>query len=180
MGVLARGAVAALVLGGCYSPSVRDCTVSCESPGNCASGQVCGSDGWCAAPEIAGRCAMIAADAGVHDARAIDASATRDAASDAPRAVALRVQIAGKGSVLIDGIGACSSKDPQRGDCTYSVTAGLPLTVHAVEIELDQQFAMWTSMTCAGESARCVFTPVAATTIAARFAHVGLHGDRPQ
>ncbi|MBA3502412.1 MAG: hypothetical protein H0T65_18755, partial [Deltaproteobacteria bacterium] len=45
---------------GCYSPSVRDCTVSCANPNDCAGDQVCTTDGWCAAPETA--CMGVAPD----------------------------------------------------------------------------------------------------------------------
>lgn len=43
--------VVAIAAGGCYSPSLRDCTVSCANPTDCAGDQVCTSNGWCAAPE---------------------------------------------------------------------------------------------------------------------------------
>jgi hypothetical protein len=165
MGVLARMVAVAFALAGCYAPSVHDCTVSCEAPGDCASDQICGADGWCAAPEIAGRCRM-GIDAGVRD----DAP-SRDAAADAVTTVALRVQVMGKGSVFIEGTGVCSSKEPQRGDCMYNIAAGVQQTVHAIVTDSSEPFAMWTSMTCAGQGARCVFTPATATTIAARFAH---------
>lgn len=117
MDVLAEILATAVVLAGCYAPSVRDCTVRCASRDDCASGQICGADGLCAAPEIAGRC--------------------RTAPPDA-----------------ID-----------RPD--------------AVDSHPDQTFEMWTSPTCAGQSSRCVFTPVAATTIAATFGKHGMHGDLP-
>jgi hypothetical protein len=173
MGILVHAAIAALAvagaaIAGCYDPSLRDCTVSCASPGDCASSQVCGADGKCAAPEVAGRCGAV--DARGRD----DARLPGDADVDSPDAratVALHVQVSGKGSVLVDGIGACSSQDPQRGDCLYDVTPGVPLTAHAIQIQSDQVFAMWMSTTCAGQGARCVFTPVAPTTINARFVH---------
>ncbi|TMQ19976.1 MAG: hypothetical protein E6J91_04855 [Deltaproteobacteria bacterium] len=178
MGVLAAVAAAALALAGCYSPSVRDCTVSCSSPGDCASGQVCGSDGLCAAPEVAGRCRQLV-DAGVHGTRP-PADPMRDAGIDGPDATAtvvLHVQITGKGAVFVDGLGACSSKDPQRGDCLFDVAPGVSQIVHAIPIASDQPFAMWTSMTCGDQGARCEFTPVADTTIVARFVHSGIHSD---
>lgn len=170
MGVLALVAVGALVLTSCYAPAVRDCTVSCASERDCASGQVCGGDGMCAAPEVAGRCSGFPGDAGPrHDARP-PGDPDLDAGLDAAQTVVLHVQIMGKGAVLVDGVGACSSKDPQHGDCMYDVIPGVVLIAHAVEIDRDELFAMWTSPTCAGQGPRCVFTPVAATAIAARFA----------
>ena len=60
---------------GCYSPSVRDCTVSCANPGDCAGGQVCTSDGWCAAAAetscmgVAPDSTMATSDGAMADAR---------------------------------------------------------------------------------------------------------------
>jgi len=183
MGVLA-GAVAALALAGCYAPSVRDCTVRCASAGDCAGGQVCGADGLCAAPEIAGRCGTTPPDASGHDARPPgDAEAPRDAIDrpdagiDATATVSLHVQIMGKGAVIVDGRNTCSSLDPQRGDCAYDVVPGVAITAHAVDIQADQTFTMGTSPTCAGQSSRCMFTPMAATTITAKFGKTGMHVD---
>jgi hypothetical protein len=185
MEVLAAAAlaVAALGLAGCYAPAVRDCTVSCDGPGDCASGQVCGRDGMCAAPEVAGRCAMVAPDAGtdtqipMRDAGVPrDAAPVPDARPDAmPTTVRLTVQIMGKGSVVLDGSTTCSSEAPQKGMCSYDVGSGVAITAQAMPIQLDQQFAMWTSMTCAGQGSRCTFTPTAVTTISARFDKFGSH-----
>jgi hypothetical protein len=33
---------------GCYSPSLRECSVACASPADCGGGQVCTVEGWCA------------------------------------------------------------------------------------------------------------------------------------
>jgi hypothetical protein len=171
MGLLAGIAAAAgLALAGCYSPSLRDCTVSCGSASDCATDQVCGADGMCASPAVAGRCGA-AVDAG-H----LDAPARTDAAlPDAARTARLTIQIMGKGSVIIEGIGACSSQDPDRGNCVYDVVAGAPLAAQAMSITATDVFAMWSSITCAGQGARCQFTPVIATVIAARFGHSDLH-----
>jgi hypothetical protein len=176
MGVLGRAAAAAAVLAGaavtgCYSPAVRDCTVTCDAPGDCAAGQVCGADGMCAAPGVAGRCAMVAPDAGDGPR---DAGA--DAAADAPATVRLTVQVMGKGKVDVPGVGACSSLDPQKGNCAFDVAPGAALTAHAMQIQIDQVFDMWTSQTCAGQPARCTFAPDTATTITARFER-WFHGD---
>lgn len=56
-----RALVILVCLVGCYSPSVRDCTVSCAGPNDCTGGQVCSTEGWCAAPETS--CAGISPDA---------------------------------------------------------------------------------------------------------------------
>jgi len=178
MGVLAGLAVGALVLAGCYAPSIRDCTVSCASPSDCAAGQVCGADGMCVAPDRAGRCETI--DAGERRDAALDADPARlDAGGDAATTAIVHVQVMGKGSIAVDGIAVCSTTGTQRGDCTYSVAIGAPLTVQAIEVQLDEVFQMWTSMTCSGQGRRCTFTPLAATTISARFGKSGMHVDTP-
>lgn len=165
MGVLnARGPGDALIaalaaLAGCYSPSLRDCTVSCGSVSDCASGQVCGADGLCAAPELAGRCAP--------DASVIDAP------PDAATTASLRVEIAGKGSVIVDGRGTCSSLDPQRGKCMYDIAIGIAQRARATPIQVDQLFESWTSATCSSQGAICTFTPTGATTITVKFGHGG-------
>jgi hypothetical protein len=182
MGLLTASslAIACLALG-CYAPAVRDCTVSCSSAGDCAAGQVCGADRMCAVPAVAGQCARIAPDGGVDarvddapldDARpAIDAAPADAPPRDAGPSVRLTVQIAGKGSVAIDGVGTCSSDDGPKG-CGYDVAAGAPLTLHATPLGGDQ-FAMWTSLACAGQGVRCTLTPVVPTTVSARFSHGG-------
>jgi hypothetical protein len=173
MGVLTfGGAIAAALVAGCYSPSLRDCTVSCASQQDCAGGQICGNDGLCASPDVAGRCAAVP-DAGPDR----DAGSSRDArpndamTSDAPAPISVRVQVAGRGSIVVDGRSVCSSQDVQHGDCTYDLAPYVAHSVHAVPIQLDQVFASWTSVTCSGQGASCVFTPVAATSIVAKFEH---------
>jgi hypothetical protein len=182
MGVLAGLAAAAgLALAGCYSPSLRDCTVSCASAGDCATGQVCGADGMCASPAVAGRCGALV-DAGSRDAPPphADAAPPRDAAidaapPDAARTVRLTVQVMGKGSVAVEGAGTCSSLEPDKGHCMYDVAAGVPLTAQAMATDPDDAFSMWSSIPCAGQGASCLFTPAAATAITARFVHNGMH-----
>lgn len=175
MGVLAGLAAGAAIvaIAGCYSPSLRDCTVSCGSASDCASGQVCGGDGMCASPAAAGRCAMLA-DAGARDGAAPPRDAGADAPPDAVETVRLTVQVTGKGSVVVAGVGTCSSLDPQKGNCPYDVALGVPLTAQAMQIDPGDVFSMWSSMTCAGQGARCVFTPVAATTVTAKFVRTAL------
>jgi hypothetical protein len=173
MEVLAALAAAAL-LAACYQPTLRDCTVSCASPGDCASGQVCGADGMCAAPGVAGHCAMIAPDAGPpHDGAVRDAIGAHP---DAAPTVRLTVIVMGKGSVVLDDGSTCSSVEPQRGNCSYDVAPGIVITAQATAIQLDQIFTRWTSMTCSGAPARCTFTPDMATTISARFDKIASNG----
>jgi hypothetical protein len=158
MGVLIA-LTATLVFAGCYAPAIRDCTVRCDAPHDCASGQVCGDDGLCAAPEIAGQCA----------ARALDAGGLVDARRDASATAQLHVLITGKGRVVVDGIGTCNSGDPQRGDCLYDIRLEVLQTVHAEQIQLDQAFLGWGSETCSDAPAICTFTMSEPTTVAARF-----------
>lgn len=174
MGLLGVAAAAGLVLAGCYSPSLRDCTVSCGSASDCATGQVCGADGMCASPAVAGHCAMV--DAGHADA-ALDAAPPRDAGPDAGRTVRLTVQIQGKGTVAVDGARTCSSQDPDKGNCMYDVVLGVPLTAQAMPITATDTFMMWSSITCAGQGARCLFTPITPTVITARFGHSGMQSS---
>jgi hypothetical protein len=158
-----------VALAGCYAPALRDCTVSCASPHDCASGQACGDDGLCASPEAAGRCTP-PPDAGPER----DAELPRDAGAsgDAAATIPLRVRITGVGSVVVDGHRTCSSTSPQRGDCTYDVVLRAAQIARALPIQADQQFTSWTSVTCLGMGATCAVTPVAPTTIVARFDHV--------
>jgi hypothetical protein len=168
-GLGSRLALAAVLaaLAGCYSPLLRDCTVSCAAPTDCAGDQVCGEDGLCAAPEVAGHCAAIPPDAGT----TLDDAFPDAAPPDGPATVKLRVQVSGKGSVVIDGLGICSSLDPQRGDCMYDVPAAVAQRARAVSLQPTEVFASWTSPTCSGQGPICVFTAAAATTIAAKFQH---------
>ncbi|HET7505655.1 MAG TPA: hypothetical protein VFK02_31765 [Kofleriaceae bacterium] len=165
MAVLSGAAcvAAAMTLAGCYAPSLRDCTVRCESAHDCASGQVCGSDGLCASPEVAGHCR----DPG--DPGAPGDAAMSDAAIDGPVLVNLHVMIAGKGIVIVDDHGMCSSTDPQHGDCMFQIEPRVAQTVHAEMIQVDMVFAGWTSTTCRNQGATCTFTPAGPTTISARF-----------
>jgi hypothetical protein len=171
--IFARPLVAALpVLAGCYSPEVRDCTVSCAAPDDCTAGQICGSDRLCAAPERAGHCASPPIDAGRR--RGSDAAVPRDAAwRDASPRVNLHVQVDGKGSVFVFGQGTCNSLDAQRGDCTYDIPLNVAQPVYALTIEPNERFSKWTSTTCSTDGEHCTFTPVAGTTITAKFEHNG-------
>jgi hypothetical protein len=42
-----RVLVTALLVAGCYSPSIRDCSIACGADGSCPSGASCGADGLC-------------------------------------------------------------------------------------------------------------------------------------
>jgi len=155
--------VCVFALPACYSPSLRDCTVSCASASDCASGQVCAS-GLCTSPDT-GTCERV--DAGVHDAAA--ASHIDAAVIDAPPTVIVHVQIDGKGTVVLDNYGACSSQNGQNGNCSFTVTAHAAQTIRVSLLPPGDPFVGWTSMTCKTAGAVCSFTPSGPTTIVGKF-----------
>lgn len=76
--------------------------------------------------------------------------------------------------MIVDGRGICSSPGGAGpSDCTYDIALGVVQTVRAVPLQLDQRFAAWTSETCSGQPATCMFTPVGSTTIVAGFDKAG-------
>lgn len=167
MELLARWGL--IVMAACYSPDVRDCTLTCGGPTDCAQGQVCGADHFCASPAIAGQCASLppidAAPGTLPDARPVDArpvDAHPDARPDAPVDVQLHVHVDGPGSVTLDGGGSCS------GDCMLPAPRGVPATLRAFP-NPNKVFVMWTSVACAGQGAVCTFTPTAPTPVDAKF-----------
>lgn len=172
MGILIA-VVIGLLLAACYAPRLRDCTVICDATSDCASGQVCGPDHLCATPDVAGRCADQGrgmADATPVDATPVDATSA-DARPDAPTTVKLRVEVMGKGSVVVDGRGTCSSREPQDGKCTYDIAPGVLQRASAIAIESDHVFLGWGTEPCSGQPAICTFTASAATTVVAKFGH---------
>jgi len=178
MGLLDRRfALVLLVAPACYSPELRDCTVSCAAESDCATGQVCGSDQLCASPDVAGHCASLPVDGGVPPIRdaahPVDAETivSPDAQPDAPTTTTLHVQVEGQGRVVITGIGSCDSAAPQKGDCWFGVLLDAAVSAQAVA-HTDWRFDKWTTMTCGGDNANnatCDFTPSAATSITAKF-----------
>jgi hypothetical protein len=167
-----------LSMSACYEPVLRDCTVSCETSADCATGQVCGNDGLCAAPRIAGSCA--GGDVGVSiDAGASDAVLSTDVGSvidagfvDAETTVSLRVRISGKGIVAVDSHGECRSEEPQDGDCVYEIAQGVQ-RARALPLEVEHRFVGWTMGPCIDQLSICTFAAVGATTISAKFGKAG-------
>jgi len=158
---LLKWTLALALLGGCYSPQVRDCTVTCTGVSECAAGQVCGDDHFCAAPEVAGTCEAI--DAGTtppDDARV-------DAPPDALVRVTLHVHVQEKGKVAVTGVGICDQAT--GGDCMYLVLRGAPLEL--TPIQVDKPFEKWTGGPCDGEPATCSITPTGNVDVTARFLH---------
>jgi hypothetical protein len=176
MGLLRIGVASlASIAAGCYSPELRDCTLTCNAASDCADGQVCGSDHFCAAPGIAGQCAFLPGDAGGSNRDGgIDAPKMPDARPDAampdaPTHAVLTISIEGKGRVTVQTIGTCDESGPQNGHCTYAVPLNLAITVQAQPYE-DQRFDKWTTPVCASMSMpSCTFTPVGPTTVGVKF-----------
>lgn len=165
---LAITALAALPA--CYTPDLRDCTVTCASASDCVGGQVCGADHLCAAPAIAGTCAHLGTDGGV--AVDDDAPGVDDAARpphdgppppDAPPFVMLHFHVDGHGE-LVAGAFVCTA------DCTDQVPTGVPIDVVANATE-DQMFVQWTAGPCMGsKTPTCTVTPKMDMMVAAKFA----------
>ena len=179
MAFLVRGAAALAVVAGCYSPDLRNCTVSCESSGDCAGAQVCSSDHFCVAKGVT--CTSVLppsdgapGDAGpiddAHvseptdgavpiDARMIDAAPPIDAP---PPTVQLHLHVDGHGA-LVFAAGNCTM------DCNYQVLVGVPVTIYAVA-SANQSLDRWTQGPCNGSHApSCTVTPTMPLTVAARF-----------
>jgi hypothetical protein len=121
---------AVLVAASCYSPDLRDCTVTCAAATDCASGQVC-NGGLCSGPSV--QCAMLATpDAAIpppppNDAAMVQPDAKPDAA---PPMIPIHVHIDGVGHVTLDGGGDCNSpKD--HADCDLSAPEHVLAMFHA-------------------------------------------------
>lgn len=172
MGILGRAFALCVGVSACYSPDLRDCTVTCTAETDCAAGQVCGAAGFCAAPEVS--CTMPDGgvpirDATVRDAAIVIADAPPDddppdAPPDAPTTSSVHVHIDGQGSVTITGVGTCAAGPPQQGDCTFTVLPNLPLVASASAYP-NWRFDKWTSANCAMEPTQtCTFAAHGATT----------------
>ncbi|MBA3396261.1 MAG: hypothetical protein H0T89_26765 [Deltaproteobacteria bacterium] len=179
MAVLRAGSLLAVaaVTASCYSPEVRDCTVSCASAADCTGGQVCGGDQFCSAPEVAGTCLL--PDGGVDGmqppgdaALPVDArpSTTADAMPDAWPTVQLHVRIEGRGVVMLPTIGNCDGSSGQA-DCLYTVPQGTAVTLHAVP-KNHWRFEEWTSQVCGNQPATCALVPDVPTFVQARFEEI--------
>lgn len=164
MGLLKTGvSLSIAIAGGCYEPTLRDCTLTCSTESDCAGGQVCGSDFFCASPEIAGRCSSLPGDAGSNDRDAgvdgaIISDAPPDAAPDARTRATLMISIDGQGQIAMTGIGSCDKAAPQNGMCTFDVPIGMLVTAHATGYP-DWGFDRWTTAACATTPIQtCTFT----------------------
>lgn len=141
------------ILSGCYSPEIRDCTVTCAGSDECAGGQVC-TKGFCAAEGVScdnGPGPNPATDAGIDGAL--------------PR-VMLHVKISGNGKVDVTGAASCGEGGMR--DCMIAVFPGA-VTATATAFQTDHPFDKWESMTCANAPATCMFVMTSPTTIEAKF-----------
>ena len=166
---LLRSAALALLLAGCYDPSLRDCTVTCHAAGECASGQVCGADGYCASPSVAGTCKPADAHESEIDAplAIIDAPPPDAGPPDATPAQ-LHITIAGKGKV-VDSTSVITCNAPP-GDCLFTVDSGATITLTAVASGAGHPFADWTTANCMGMGPTCTVTiDASVVTVSAKF-----------
>lgn len=132
----------ALTLGvttACYEPAVRDCVVSCSAADECAADQQC-AGGWCTSPGTA--CTGGDGDAGNGDD--VDARPS----IDAPGSAMLRIEVKEYGRVTTDQSGV--DCDGPNGDCLFSITSGIEVTLTAVENNPNYRFEKWTQE-CDGE-----------------------------
>jgi hypothetical protein len=159
--------VSATSLVACYSPSVRDCTVSCNSADDCASDQVCTS-GMCAAP---GASCDVTIDASNPDAANDDAAMNDGGGGDAmtdgtppiDAAADLRIVITGRGSVVGDQPGIDCTVPP--ADCTYGINPGTVVMLTAVDGPGTHTFVDWTTPNCMGAGRTCTVTVTAPVTL---------------
>ena len=164
--------LAIAMVGSCYSPTVRDCTVTCDSSHDCIGGQLCGSDHFCAMPEVASHCAGdLAPDASLTkhlDGGGADAVVGSDAAS---ATVILHLHDDGNGEIAIVGGASCATSDPQHGDCMIAVPSGV-LVVLQASGQAPNVFMRWEGQVCSGTNPSCSFVPNLPTSdIHAKFDH---------
>jgi hypothetical protein len=100
------------------------------------------------------------------------ADAGVDAPPDAPTQATLSISIDGKGLVTVQGIGSCTSADPDKGHCTFMVPPDSVTTVNA-QADTNFRFDRWTSTTCGGDPfPSCTFVSAAAgaqTVVSVKF-----------
>ncbi len=163
--------VATATVAGCYQPDLRDCTVTCAGPGECAHGQVCGDDGYCASADVAGSCATH----GLPDAhRAADARPAPDArlAPDAMQvAASLHVTIKARGEVVVAPVGVtCEAVDDKGASCMYDVFVGEAVTLTEMTTHGGDTFMGWMHPGCTGTVTTCpVSCAPGTTTVGATF-----------
>ena len=142
--------VASVLASGCYAPDLADCAVTCTADSECAGDQVCTGRGLCAG-------AVTACEGGN----------TSDAG--ASRTIVLRVAVMGEGKIAIAGGAECvpPGSGPMGEMCTLTVPAG-PLVIEAIPVD-DDPFERWTSLVCAGQTARCEVALHTDASVSAKF-----------
>jgi len=167
----------ALTLVDCYSPDLADCTVTCASDGDCADGQAC----------TAGRCVReglsCTTEPGVDALAAVEPDAVQPGPDgpppdssqpdpdapppppDAPSQTSLRVKIKDRGTVTPTGHVTCATME-----CTYTVDAGVPITLIAVPLP-NRIFESWEDGCTGQPTATCTITPMIGpeTLVTAKF-----------
>jgi hypothetical protein len=147
-----------LLLAGCYTPDLRDCSVTCTSDEDCAVGHVCGDRGLCVRPE--GTCGVAQATDG--GPTVADASPPSDPPPDAPLAGVLRIKIGDQGRVIVPGVGTCERAITDQ--CDFVIDRGVPLTLTA-EPYPTREFDLWAkACSGAGHNTVCMLTPNAPLT----------------
>jgi hypothetical protein len=111
----------------CYQPELRDCTVQCSAPTDCAGDQVCRADGWCAMPTVKD-CPMGGGN-GNGDADGDNSNVTPDAAT-APHDAPNLCQLGCANGTCIDGVCVidCSATSACQND-DVTCPPGLPCRV---------------------------------------------------
>jgi hypothetical protein len=161
----------------CYAPELRDCTVKCGAASDCATDQICHA-GYCVgSSEVDCSTSSATTDAGRSSGVGNHSDAGNqvvmmDAAADAPPADpptlgSLVTRVDGKGTVLIQGIGLCSSS---QQPCTFGVPLATSLTAYAVAGS-DFRFDRWTTSSVCPDTASssCSFMPQLTIEIGAKF-----------
>lgn len=152
-------------LAACYSPDLADCTVTCASDEDCASGQQC-SDRVCSRAGVS--CAggePISGDAAV----VVPKDAPPEPDGPTTEQGVLRVRVADQGVVHVPGHQDCDSD--VTSECMYVVDLAVPITLTA-EPHDDRYFDKWEeSPVCMGVTEpSCTVTPtVFETRITAKF-----------
>jgi len=149
----------------CYSPDLRDCTVSCIGAADCTGGQVCTAEHYCAASGVTCQTTLPVVDAPRADMMTMEIDAPPPPPVDAPPPPPsgdLHVRVMEKGEIEVTGIGTCHE------DCTYTVLLGGALELVAKPGK-DRELDRW-SGACSGTDPTCTLVPTQPVTeVSARF-----------
>jgi hypothetical protein len=134
-----------VLVGGCYNPALRNCTVQCAGAGDCGGDQVCGGDGWCASAEMAGQCGS---SAEISDARATPIDTRIDAVSNTACLAACTNGTCEAGVCVID----CSTSYTCLADviCPGSVPCHVVCGDHSCQHHVECRMAATCEIECLG------------------------------